>query len=85
MWEYLEIISKLLYLATIRDSILKNATFGLEDYEYIENSGTLDEHNGRYCVTPEYPNGTYAYFVTINEYLDPIFPYTIEDLPYLKY
>ena len=22
----------------------------LEDYEYIENSGTLDEHNGRYCV-----------------------------------
>jgi len=49
----------------------------LEDYEYIENSGTLDEHNGRYCVTPEYPNGTYAYFVTINEYLDPIFPYTI--------
>ena len=25
----------------------------------------LDEFNGRYCVTPEFPNGTYAYFVSI--------------------
>lgn len=24
----------------------------------------LDIYNGRYCVTPEFPNGTYAYFVT---------------------
>jgi cytochrome c peroxidase len=23
----------------------------------------LDEYNGRWCVTPEFPNGTYAYFV----------------------
>lgn len=38
----------------------------IEDYEYSaghENS-TLDEHNGRFCVTPDFPEGTYAYFVT---------------------
>jgi hypothetical protein len=26
----------------------------------------LDEYNGRWCVTPEFPNGTYAYFVAIS-------------------
>lgn len=35
------------------------------DYEYIKGSGDLDECNGRWTVTPEYPNGTYAYFLTI--------------------
>jgi hypothetical protein len=49
----------------------------LEDYEYLENSGELDEHNGRFCVTPEYPEGTYAYFVTIDENLDPLYPYAV--------
>ena len=34
------------------------------DYEYDEGSGDLDECNGRFCVTPEYPEGTYAYFLT---------------------
>ncbi len=34
------------------------------DYEYIAGSGTLDECNGRICVTPEFPEGTYAYFLT---------------------
>lgn len=34
------------------------------DYEYVENSGTLDECNGRFCITPEFPEGTYAYFLT---------------------
>ncbi len=36
----------------------------IEDYEYVRTYGTLDEYNGRYCITPEFPNGTYAYFVT---------------------
>jgi len=49
----------------------------IQDYEFIENSGDLDEFNGRFCVTPEYPNGTYAYFVTINENHDPVYPFTI--------
>lgn len=35
-----------------------------EDYEYVPGSGTLDECNGRFCVTPEFPDGTYAYFLT---------------------
>src|SRR5205823_2362208 len=37
----------------------------------------LDEYNGRYCVTPEYPNGTYAYFVAISSSGAPVFPYNI--------
>jgi hypothetical protein len=48
----------------------------LEDYSYSAASGDLDLHNGRYCVTPEYPLGTYAYFVTLNDTLGPAFPYT---------
>ncbi len=48
----------------------------IEDYIYTANSGDLDERNGRYCKTPEYPNGTYAYFVTIDAALNPVFPYT---------
>ena len=34
------------------------------DYEFVAGSGTLDECNGRFCVTPEFPDGTYAYFLT---------------------
>lgn len=49
----------------------------LEDYEFVSGSGTLDEHNGRVCVTPEYPAGIYAYFVTIDENLDPVYPYVL--------
>ena len=39
--------------------------FFVEDYEYL-GDGDLDENNGRYCITPDYPNGTFAYFATIN-------------------
>ena len=35
-----------------------------EDFYFVSGSGDLDEHNGRFCITPEYPNGTYAYFTT---------------------
>lgn len=34
------------------------------DYEYVDGLGDLDECNGRECVTPEFPEGTYAYFLT---------------------
>jgi len=37
--------------------------FFIDDYEFT-NSGDLDECNGRFCVTPEFPNGIYAYFAT---------------------
>ena len=34
------------------------------DYEYVTNSGDLDECNGRFGVTPEFPQGTYYYCIT---------------------
>ncbi len=63
-------------------SILEYAlgTF-VDDYVWIPSVNTgkteLDENNGRFCVTPEYPNGTYAYFTTINSSGSPVFPYII--------
>jgi len=48
----------------------------IEDYEYIAGSGDLDDHNGRFCVTPEYVSGIYAYFVTLDSVLDAAYPYT---------
>ena len=38
----------------------------IADYEYVENSGDLDKCNGIDTVTPEFPDGTYAYFLTAN-------------------
>ena len=50
----------------------------IEDYEYVEGLGDLDEYNGRFCVTPEYPNGTYAYFCSIDGVTGrPKFPYFV--------
>jgi hypothetical protein len=34
------------------------------DYEYLAASGDLDECNGRFGVTPEYPQGIYHYYIT---------------------
>ena len=39
----------------------------MEDYEYLEGTGDLDTHNGRFAITPEYQDGTYAYFLTVDE------------------
>ena len=50
--------------------------FFVEDYEYT-NSGDLDENNGRFGKTPEFPNGVYAYFATLNISSIPEFPYFI--------
>lgn len=49
----------------------------IEDFESVQGIGDLDEHNGRFCVTPEYPNGTYAYFVTLDESGVAAYPYTL--------
>ena len=59
------------------------AGFFVEDYEYTDN-GDLDEYNGRFCRTPEFPNGVYAYFAGISTDLqsqerEPQFPYFIGD------
>lgn len=50
-----------------------------EDYEFITPTASdyLDEHNGRFCVTPEYPNGTYCYFATVDENWNSAYPYVV--------
>jgi len=59
--------------------------FFVEDYEFKGN-GDLDEHNGRYCVTPEYPNGTYAYFTTVDvSFVESVFPFTGYKKPVFPY
>ena len=35
-----------------------------QDYEYVAGSGDLDECNGRFGVTPEFPTGIYHYYIT---------------------
>lgn len=54
----------------------------IEDYAYLGDCGEvqghdfdLDELNGRWCVTPEFPLGTYAYFTTIDAAGRPAYPY----------
>ena len=60
-----------------------NTTYPLgyfkEDYEFISHpeEDYLDEHNGRFCVTPEYPDGIYAYFATVDENWNSAYPYVI--------
>ena len=56
----------------------------MEDYDYVPGLGDLDEHNGRFCITKEYPNGIYAYFTTLDWVADhydtsikPVFPYVV--------
>ena len=57
---------------------IPDGTF-IEDFEYVAGSGDLDEHNSRFCITPEYPGGIQAYFVTVDpdRPLFPKYPYII--------
>lgn len=51
-----------------------------EDYEYVAHPNDpsyLDEHNGRICVTPDYPNGIYCYFATVDANYNSAYPYII--------
>ncbi len=51
-----------------------------EDYEYIAHPNDptyLDEHNGRFCQTPEYPNGIYCYFTTVDANHNSAYPYVV--------
>lgn len=68
----------------VTDGPAVNTTYPLgsfiEDYEWVSHSGMddyLDKQNGRFCVTPEYPNGTYAYFATVDENHNSYYPYLI--------
>ncbi|MGJ8644753.1 MAG: sulfatase-like hydrolase/transferase [Luteolibacter sp.] len=62
------------------------ATLGhyLEDYAYLGDLGKtlvkdfdLNEYNVRFCITPEFPGGTWAYFCCIDPAGTPVFPYNI--------
>jgi hypothetical protein len=50
-----------------------------EDYQFTPPAAPdyLDIHNGRFCVTPEYPSGTYAYFCTVDSRLNSAYPYVV--------
>jgi uncharacterized protein (TIGR03437 family) len=49
----------------------------VEDYEWVSGVGDLDQYNGRFTVTPEYPTGTYAYYVTVDDTGTPAFPFVL--------
>jgi len=65
--------------------------FFVEDFTYYKKGDdtVLDENNGRFCITPEFPKGTYAYFATFeatadsggkfSNYKQPKFPYLVGD------
>ncbi len=46
-----------------------------EDYEYVPGLGDLDEFNGKFVKTAEYPAGTYAYFLSSDDSGKLTFPY----------
>ena len=62
-----------------------------EDYDYLGDLGfaqgartngggaffDLNKYNARFCVTPEFPGGTWAYFVTIQADGTPWYPYNV--------
>ncbi len=65
----------------------------MEDYAFkgdlvgfsVYQSGELDEdvhydlneQNARFCVTPEFPEGTWAYFTNVDATGQPVFPYNV--------
>lgn len=68
----------------VPDGPAVSATYPLgyfrEDYEFVNHPGQedyLDLHNGRFCVTPEYPNGIYCYFATVDADWNSAYPYLI--------
>ena len=78
--------STILAAANYGPAVSTTRPFGryLEDNDYLGDLGftqgthfDLDEFNGRFCVTPEFPGGTYAYFTAISSDGTPAFPYNI--------
>ncbi len=50
----------------------------VNDYQFITNSGTLDECNGMNVIDTAFPDGTYAYFLT-QEF--PVIPRCFKGVP----
>ena len=64
------------------DQITTESGLELETNSSVVNPNYLDRNNGRVCNTPEfpaelYPEGIYAYFITVDEFNQPSFPYII--------
>jgi hypothetical protein len=67
--------------------------FFVNDWNYTAD-GDLDEYNGRFCKTPEYPEGVYAYFCNIevsnsstipfSNNREPLFPYILNGFKFEK-
>ncbi|MEZ5327671.1 MAG: YHYH protein [Verrucomicrobiales bacterium] len=57
----------------------------MEQYVNVSTQGAFDEtkhfdlnaYNVRWCVTPEFPTGTWAYFTNIDADGSPVFPYNL--------
>lgn len=49
----------------------------IQDYEFRQGSGILDENNGRFSSTPEYPDGIYHYHITIDSSGAAEYPYIL--------
>ena len=72
-------------LVDVTDGPAVNTTYPLghyrEDYKYTATSAAtpdyLDEHNGRFCITPDYPNGIYCYFATVDANHNSAYPYVV--------
>jgi len=56
------------YVSVVSSSRPSTDTYPLgtfaQDYEYVKDSGDLDECNGRVGVTPQFPDGIYHYYAT---------------------
>ncbi|MGX7666460.1 YHYH protein [Flavobacterium pedocola] len=68
----------------VTDGPAVSATYPLgyfrEDYEFVSHptdASYLDIHNGRFCVTPEYPAGIYCYFATVDANHNSAYPYVV--------
>ena len=65
----------------------------IEDYDYTAD-GHLDKYNGRFGKTPEFPDGVYAYFCTMQDAdgsvspfqgsREPTFPYVLNGFKFRK-
>ncbi|MEM9080164.1 MAG: sulfatase-like hydrolase/transferase [Verrucomicrobiota bacterium] len=69
----------------VEDYAYKGDLTGLKLYESIAIDGTfnpsthfdLNEFNVRFCLTPDYPAGTWAYFTNIESDGTPVYPYNL--------
>jgi hypothetical protein len=49
----------------------------VEDFVWEPGTGIVDQYHGRFTVTPEYPDGIYAYFTAVDSSGASAYPYTI--------